>query len=199
MDNVEPVPSAAFDKDPFKLTVEDVYDISYVVGRQLMKISSSQSSGTISELQFNVLRVLEMFETLVNKYNLTVEELQVERDNLKTEAERLIGELQNKASDTKEEQSVGPNMLLIDLKDPNRPRFTLQELRDVLQERNYLKAQLLVTQEEIQCYKSGIIAAEVSQVVEIDNEPSARDGTGQAALTGRRVDIYKSHLQAGVY
>ncbi|XP_067862445.1 RILP-like protein 2 isoform X2 [Heptranchias perlo] len=146
--------SSAFDKDPFELTVEDVYDMSYVIGHQLMKISSSQSSCAISELQFKVLRVLEMFETSVNKYNLTVEELKLERDNLKTEAERLIGELQNKASDTEEEQSVGPDKLLIDLKNSNRPRFTLQELREVLQERNYLKAQLLVTQEELQCYKS---------------------------------------------
>lgn len=43
--------------------------------------------------------------------------------------------------------------MIIDLTDPNRPRFTLQELRDVLQERNQLKAQLLVVQEELQCYK----------------------------------------------
>lgn len=43
--------------------------------------------------------------------------------------------------------------MVIDLTDPNRPRFTLQELRDVLQERNKLKSQLLVVQEELQCYK----------------------------------------------
>lgn len=49
--------------------------------------------------------------------------------------------------------SLGPDQMVIDLTDPNRPRFTLQELRDVLQERNQLKAQLLVVQEELQCYK----------------------------------------------
>lgn len=43
--------------------------------------------------------------------------------------------------------------MVVDLTDPNRPRFTLQELRDVLQERNKLKSQLLVVQEELQCYK----------------------------------------------
>lgn len=43
--------------------------------------------------------------------------------------------------------------MVIDLTDANRPRFTLQELREVLQERNQLKAQLLVAQEELQCYK----------------------------------------------
>ena len=43
--------------------------------------------------------------------------------------------------------------MVIDLKDPNRPRFTMQELKEVLQERNQLKAQLMVSQEELQMYK----------------------------------------------
>lgn len=51
------------------------------------------------------------------------------------------------------EQIIGPDKLVIDLKDPNRPRFTMQELKEVLQERNQLKAQLLVAQEELQLYK----------------------------------------------
>lgn len=42
---------------------------------------------------------------------------------------------------------------MVDLTDPNRPRFTMQELKEVLQERNQLKAQLMVAQEELQLYK----------------------------------------------
>ncbi|XP_072515070.1 RILP-like protein 1 isoform X4 [Salminus brasiliensis] len=42
----------------------------------------------------------------------------------------------------------------LDPKDPNRPRFTLQELRDVLHERNELKAKVFMLQEEIAYYKS---------------------------------------------
>ncbi|XP_071009323.1 RILP-like protein 1 isoform X4 [Oncorhynchus clarkii lewisi] len=42
----------------------------------------------------------------------------------------------------------------LDQKDPNRPRFTLQELRDVLHERNELKAKVFMLQEEIAYYKS---------------------------------------------
>ncbi|XP_069475783.1 RILP-like protein 1 isoform X3 [Ambystoma mexicanum] len=42
----------------------------------------------------------------------------------------------------------------MDLKDPNRPRFTLQELRDVLHERNELKAKVFLLQEEVAYYKS---------------------------------------------
>ncbi|XP_062930082.1 RILP-like protein 1 isoform X2 [Mobula hypostoma] len=41
-----------------------------------------------------------------------------------------------------------------DLNDPNRPRFTLQELRDVLHERNELKAKLFLLQEEMAFYRS---------------------------------------------
>ncbi|XP_034048472.1 RILP-like protein 1 isoform X1 [Thalassophryne amazonica] len=42
----------------------------------------------------------------------------------------------------------------VDPKDPNRPRFTLQELRDVLHERNELKAKVFLLQEELAYYKS---------------------------------------------
>ncbi|XP_029484251.1 RILP-like protein 1 isoform X4 [Oncorhynchus nerka] len=42
----------------------------------------------------------------------------------------------------------------LDQKDPNRPRFTLQELRDVLHERNELKSKVFVLLEEVAYYKS---------------------------------------------
>lgn len=86
----EPSPALAFEKDAFELTVEDVYDISYVIGRDLLKISSTGEE--VSDLQFRIVRVLEMFETLVNKYNLSLEELKMERDNLKSELSRIIKE-----------------------------------------------------------------------------------------------------------
>ena len=43
--------------------------------------------------------------------------------------------------------------MAVDLKDPNRPRFTLQELRDVLHERNELKSKVFLLQEELAYYK----------------------------------------------
>ncbi|KAG8011998.1 RILP-like protein 2 [Nibea albiflora] len=143
----ESSPALAFDKEAFELTVEDVYDISYVIGRDLLKISSTGEE--VSDLQFRIVRVLEMFETLVNKYNLSLEELKMERDNLKSELDRIIKE----GSSAQGTQTAGPNQLVVDLTDPNRPRFTMQELKEVLQERNQLKAQLMVAQEELQLYK----------------------------------------------
>lgn len=86
----ESSPALAFEKDAFELTVEDVYDISYVIGRDLLKVSSTGED--VSDLQFRIVRVLEMFETLVNKYNLSLEELKMERDNLKGELDRIVKE-----------------------------------------------------------------------------------------------------------
>ncbi|XP_039627934.1 RILP-like protein 2 isoform X2 [Polypterus senegalus] len=138
-----------FEKDPAELSVEDVYDISYVIGRDLLKIGCREE---VADLQFKIVRVLEVLESLVNQQNLAVEELKLERDNLRTEVERLVGEGARDGQSTQ----IGSDQLVIDLKDPNRPRFTLQELRDVLQERNQLKAQLLLAQEELQLFKSGL-------------------------------------------
>uniref|UniRef100_A0A3P8U7Y7 RILP-like protein 2 n=1 Tax=Amphiprion percula TaxID=161767 RepID=A0A3P8U7Y7_AMPPE len=162
----ESSPALAFEKDAFELTVEDVYDISYVIGRDLLKISSSGEE--VSDLQFRIVRVLEMFETLVNKYNLSLEELKMERDNLKSELDRIIQE-----GSSGQGTVTGPNQLVVDLTDPNRPRFTMQELKEVLQERNQLKAQLMVAQEELQLYKSGILPQAEPAMVEVDLETPA--------------------------
>ena len=45
--------------------------------------------------------------------------------------------------------------MVIDLSDPNRPRFTLNELRHVLTERNELKTKLIEVEEELQTFKPG--------------------------------------------
>ncbi|XP_077015757.1 RILP-like protein 2 [Tamandua tetradactyla] len=149
-DEDEAGPEGALGKSPSELTAEDVYDISYVVGRELMALGSDPR---VTQLQFKIVRVLEMLEALVSEGNLTVEELRLERDSLRKEVDGLRGQ----GPPAGAQVNLGPDKMVIDLTDPNRPRFTLQELRDVLQERNKLKSQLLVAQEELQCYKSGLI------------------------------------------
>ena len=57
-----------------------------------------------------------------------------------------------KASSDKEEEEEEEETDSLE-QDSDRPRFTLQELRDVLQERNELKAQLFLLQEELAYYK----------------------------------------------
>ncbi|XP_062814738.1 RILP-like protein 1 isoform X3 [Anolis carolinensis] len=83
---------------------------------------------------------------------------------LRAELGKLREKLQGEPSQNGEEIQVEePNnddyileseKLAMDLKDPNRPRFTLQELRDVLHERNELKSKVFLLQEELLYYKS---------------------------------------------
>ncbi|KFV77280.1 RILP-like 2, partial [Dryobates pubescens] len=148
-------PERALEKSPFQLTAGDVYDISSLVGQDLLQLSAGpQMSAALARLQFRIVRVLEMLEALVSESSLAEEELRMERDSLRREVEKLRGE---GSQGSAQQLSLGPDKMVIDLTDPNRPRFTLQELRDVLQERNQLKAQLLVVQEELQCYKRYIM------------------------------------------
>ncbi|XP_064619410.1 RILP-like protein 1 isoform X3 [Lineus longissimus] len=52
-----------------------------------------------------------------------------------------------------EERLHHEGKMVIDLKDPNRPRFTLNELREVLLERNELKTKLIEVEDELSVYK----------------------------------------------
>ncbi|XP_039532518.1 RILP-like protein 1 isoform X2 [Pimephales promelas] len=91
---------------------------------------------------------------------------QQELGNLRQEVTRLKERLKEQGKTSAEtEEPVGPpspakealcddDMSTLDPKDPNRPRFTLQELRDVLHERNELKAKVFMLQEEIAYYRS---------------------------------------------
>ncbi|NXB30987.1 RIPL2 protein, partial [Eulacestoma nigropectus] len=160
-------PESALEKSPFQLTATDVYDISSVVGRDLLQLRAGpQLPAARARLQFRIVRVLEMLEALVSE--VAEEQLRRERDSLRRELEQLRAAARGSAP----QPSLGPDQMVIDLTDPNRPRFTLQELRDVLQERNQLKAQLLVVQEELQCYKSGIISQKRDQTEELEKEAS---------------------------
>ncbi|XP_026900068.2 RILP-like protein 1 isoform X2 [Acinonyx jubatus] len=80
--------------------------------------------------------------------------------------ERLQGELSQNGEEEPETEPGGEacvseaEKMAMDLKDPNRPRFTLQELRDVLHERNELKSKVFLLQEELAYYKSEEIEEE---------------------------------------
>ncbi|XP_066545771.1 RILP-like protein 1 isoform X5 [Amia ocellicauda] len=82
--------------------------------------------------------------------------------------DRLQGEFSQNGQEPKEpvcEEDLATERATLDLTDPNRPRFTLQELRDVLHERNELKAKVFMLQEELAYYKS--------EEIEEEGNPSA--------------------------
>lgn len=45
------------------------------------------------------------------------------------------------------------NVAVFDLDDPNRPRFTTEELKDILNERNDLKARVSDLEDELDTYR----------------------------------------------
>ncbi|XP_025970448.2 RILP-like protein 2 [Dromaius novaehollandiae] len=160
-DEEEGGPESALAKSPFQLTAGDVYDISYVVGRDLLQLGGGPAvAAAVARLQFRIVRVLEMLEALVSRGGAA-------RERQEAAAPRDEG-----ARGSAQQLSLGPDKMVIDLTDPDRPRFTLRELREVLQERNQLKAQLLVVQEELQCYKSGIISQRRDQTEKLETESS---------------------------
>ncbi|KAB0370000.1 RILP-like protein 1 isoform X2 [Muntiacus reevesi] len=93
-----------------------------------------------------------------------------EMGSLRAELGKLRERLQGELSQNGEEEPVvelggeecvsEAEKVAMDLKDPNRPRFTLQELRDVLHERNELKSKVFLLQEELAYYKSEEIEEE---------------------------------------
>lgn len=86
-------PERALEKSPFQLTAGDVYDISSVVGRDLLQLSAGpQLPAALARLQFRIVRVLEMLEALVSESSLAEEQLRMERDSLRRELEALRGE-----------------------------------------------------------------------------------------------------------
>lgn len=69
----------------------------------------------------------------------------------------------------------------------DKPRFTLQELRDVLQEKNELKAQVFMLQEELAYYKSEEFADDVSVIVRPPSPPPCSSSADQAESGIRRL------------
>ena len=49
--------------------------------------------------------------------------------------------------------SATQGKLIYDVDDPNRPKFSLPELRKILQERNYLKARVSDLEDELVLYR----------------------------------------------
>ncbi|XP_031711982.1 RILP-like protein 1 isoform X2 [Anarrhichthys ocellatus] len=71
--------------------------------------------------------------------------------------------------------------------DSDKPRFTLQELRDVLQEKNELKAQVFLLQEELVHYKSEEFEDDISFMVCPPSPPPCSSSTDQAESGIRRL------------
>ncbi|XP_060800208.1 RILP-like protein 1 isoform X2 [Neoarius graeffei] len=131
----------------------------------------SKMSKEVEALQEQLDRFMKMNGELRNKQSMmqaqlksTAErkaDLEADLCEKQKEIERLVTQLeQAKANTAPNTNSPALDMtykMIIDLRDPNRPCFTKQEVRDILFERNELKANLFLVQEELTFYQREIL------------------------------------------
>ncbi|ESO95521.1 hypothetical protein LOTGIDRAFT_117089 [Lottia gigantea] len=97
-------------------------------------------------------------ETLIEEQSELAEALKTKDEQVKEIKEQL------KKQENEEIERIAARLsmegkMIIDLTDPNRPRFTLHELREVLMERNELKTKLIEVEEELSLYKPKLVFA----------------------------------------
>ncbi|KAL4647172.1 RILP-like protein 1 isoform X1 [Arapaima gigas] len=134
----------------------------------------SNASKEVEALQEQLERFMKMNAELRQKQSImqaqaksAVErkvELEVDLQEKLKEIQRLSTQLEaaNARAAASENNSAKSEIdlthkMIIDLRDPNRPCFTRQEVRDMIFERNELKANLFLLQEELSYYQREIL------------------------------------------
>ncbi|MBN3308331.1 RIPL1 protein, partial [Amia calva] len=135
----------------------------------------SSRTKEVEALQEQLERFMKMNGELRHKQGLVTAQLQSaaqRRADLEADLQGAHTELQQLRSRLEEAMRAAAtsgaakteidltDKMVIDLKDPNRPCFTKQEVRDMLFERNELKANLFLVQEELSYYQREILNEE---------------------------------------
>lgn len=76
--------------------------------------------------------------------------------------------------------------MVIDMKDPDRPRFTMKELKTVLMERNELKAKLIEVEEELTAFRPKYQGEDLPVHGPINREPDEKVYPGHRKPSGIR-------------
>ncbi|XP_067864322.1 RILP-like protein 1 isoform X2 [Heptranchias perlo] len=139
----------------------------------------------VDALQQQLDRVLKVNNDLRHKIHVVqaqlknVLEKKAELEVTMQEKDKEIDRLQSNLTEIKAEKSTNKKVntvtnapkinmadkIIIDVKDPNRPCFTKQEMRQILHERNELKANLFLVQEELAYYQREILNDEKCPVI----------------------------------
>ncbi|XP_069789608.1 RILP-like protein 1 isoform X1 [Narcine bancroftii] len=115
--------------------------------RHKMTVIDAQGKGLI-EQKVELQATLQTKEQEMGNMLLEIGKLKEKFQGHPTENGEQQGEMENMG-----EQELQSDRML-EMNEQNRPRFTLQELRDVLHERNELKAKVFLLQEEMAYYRS---------------------------------------------
>merc|ERR1719225_1601905 len=124
-----------------------------------MRSQNEKLSGSNKDLRRKLRQSQTQLHCLVDERA----ELQVTLQDAQRETSILARRLGLAAKENEElAQSAcsEPNMagkVVYDLEDPSRPRFTLAELKDILQERNSLKARVSDLEDELELYRPNTV------------------------------------------
>uniref|UniRef100_A0A8C6SMF1 Rab interacting lysosomal protein n=1 Tax=Neogobius melanostomus TaxID=47308 RepID=A0A8C6SMF1_9GOBI len=149
---------SCFDKTFSSLTVDDVYEIAKLIGADVEKLIDGYGKESVVGLVPKIVKVLELLE----RYNLSIEQ----KSNSRRQAQ------------AREANQTG------DQKDPDQPCFTKKEVRDIIFERNELKTNLFLLQEELNYYQRKLIKAKMLGIPV--NECSNRSPLKRHTLSSHR-------------
>ncbi|CAH0548611.1 unnamed protein product [Brassicogethes aeneus] len=118
-----------------------------------LKLQVDRLSGTNRELRRKHKSSQSQVRTLCDERADFLVQLQDQQRDINGLRQRL-GLAQKENEDlVKSDQPAPINKAIYDLDDPNRPRFTTQELKDILKERNELKARVSDLEDELEGYR----------------------------------------------
>lgn len=92
---------------------------------------------------------------------------------------KRLGVAQRDNEDLIQSQNDAPdltNKIVIDINDPNRPRFTIAELKEILCERNELKARVSDLVDELALYRPSKTHSNIERMSPLNSEPTASSG-----------------------
>ncbi|CAI5650242.1 unnamed protein product [Oreochromis niloticus] len=165
----------------YRIGVMEAQGKTLIQQRAELEAAAQAQHQEAGALRLEVTRLKkELRELELERDVAEIEELPLSKSEISSPASPLMTSangVENKEEGDEEENS--PTLLQNGStdaepeEDSDKPRFTLQELRDVLQEKNELKAQVFLLQEELAYYKSDELNTEenTSSIVSSPSPP----------------------------
>lgn len=149
-----------------KLLQEKCYDM------EKMKTQVDRLTNSSRELRRKHKTLQNQVRTLCDERADFLVQLQDQQRDITALRQRL-GLAQKENEDlAKSDVSYPSNKAVYDLDDPNRPRFTTAELKDILHERNELKARVSDLEDELETYRPKNVAESKFKLVKKVGIPS---------------------------
>ncbi|GLV36799.1 Rab interacting lysosomal protein like [Carabus blaptoides fortunei] len=143
------------DKQREELRVKERHLQDKISDIENLKLQVERVTGSNRELRRKHRSLQSQVRTLCDERADFLVQLQDQQRSISALRQRL-GLAQKENEDLAKSDSEAPdltNKAVYDLDDPNRPRFTTAELKDILHERNELKARVSDLEDELETYR----------------------------------------------